>query len=1188
MFLKRLDVVGFKSFAERVSVDFVPGVTAVVGPNGSGKSNITDSIRWVLGEQSVRSLRGSKMEDIIFAGSDSRKALNFAEVTLTLDNHDQALPLEYEEVSVTRRVYRSGESEFFINKQACRLKDIVELFMDSGLGREAFSIISQGRVEEILNSKPEERRSIFEEAAGVLKYKTRKKKAEGKLEETEGNLHRVQDILHELEGQIEPLRIQASIARDYLDQKEQLESIEVAVLVYEIEDLHKRWQEISKNLEEFKEREMHHSRELQQKEAEAESFRNQIAAIDESVQDLQQILLQTSEVLEKLEGRKEVMKERLKNSEVNQAQLKKSVEELSERKEFLSNQLVTYKQNYKNEIAEQKEIQDKLSAKETQLQYVDESIEEQIEALKSEYIEWLNDEARKKNELEHIQEQKSQIGKKSDRLLTENQVWLEQRDRLREQRKEKENQYASVKEQFDQARLQLSEAESKLHSLNESYEKQEKTLYKAYQFLQQAKSRKEMLEEMEADYAGFFQGVKEVLKSRDRLSGINGAVAELITVEKQFEVAVETALGGAMQNIVVENEEDARKAIQFLKSNSYGRATFLPLTVMKSREIQEYQLRSVAMHPNFVGIASDIVSFEPKFSEVIKHLLGNVVVTQDLKSANEIARKLDFRYRIVTLEGDVVNPGGSMTGGTTRQKTSSVLSRKQELDELVKKLQDMEAKTIKLENHVKNIKADIEQYNQEIRNLRVKVEEFREQEQELKGQLKEIELNEKNIQEKLTMFDLETKQFGDDEDRLAAREKTLKLELTETKNKIAQLNQQIEKMTAEKKNAQSTKETLQDEIGELKVQLAAKKEKVQNAKQLLESTELELEQVTTRLQDVKEELSYLNSEMEKTTSGESDLTIQAKEKAKQKEETLQLISARRNQRVGLNEKLDTLETEIKELKRLYKGITEHLKDQEVKMNRLDVELESRLQQLQEDYMMTFEAAREDYPLSLPIEEAKKKVKLIKKAIEELGTVNLGAIEEFDRVSERFAFLTEQKEDLESAKNTLFDVINEMDDEMSKRFGHTFDQIQGQFNTVFRALFGGGRADLILTDPDDLLNTGVDIVAQPPGKKLQNLSLLSGGERALTAIALLFSILKVRPVPFCVLDEVEAALDDANVYRFSQYLKEFSKDTQFIVITHRKGTMEGADVLYGVTMQESGVSKLVSVRLEDSKELVSSP
>lgn len=1187
MYLKRLDIVGFKSFAERVSVDFVPGVTAVVGPNGSGKSNITDSIRWVLGEQSAKSLRGAKMEDIIFGGSDSRKALNFAEVSLTLDNHDQALPLDYEEVSVTRRVYRSGDSEFFINKQACRLKDIIELFMDSGLGREAFSIISQGRVEEILNSKSEERRTIFEEAAGVLKYKTRKRKAEGKLEETEANLNRVQDIIHELEGQIEPLRMQASIAKDYLEQKEQLETIEVSVLVYEIEDLHKRWQQITNDLKDHKEKEMEYSQELSNKEAAAEDLRNQIAALDESVQDLQQVLLQTSEELEKLEGRKEVMKERLKNSEVNQQQMKKSIEELQARKEAVSIQLTTFEQQYKQEKNEFKDIQDQLTAKEEKLQYIDESMEEKIETLKSEYIEWLNEEARKKNESEYIQEQKLQIDKRSDKLTNENLVWIEQRDQLTNQRNEKQSKYDSLKEQIDTVKTKINTADQKLQSSTETYEKQEQALYKAYQYLQQAKSRKEMLEEMEADYAGFFQGVKEVLKSRESLSGVCGAVAELISVDKPYELAVETALGGGMQNIVVETEQDARQAIQFLKSNSFGRATFLPVSVMKSREVQGNFLQRIGQHPNFVGVASEIVSYDEKYAGVMKHLLGNVIVTKDLKSANEIARVVEFRYRIVTLEGDVVNPGGSMTGGTSRQKTTSVLSRKQELDEIVEKLKVMEEKTYKLESQVKNVKTEIENYNHEIRSLRQQAEELRETEQVLKAELTEVELKEKNIQEKLSLFNIETKQFGDDTERLAAREKALITELAEIRQKIVDLNEQIETMTLEKKNAQSTKESLQDEIGELKVQLAAKREKAQNAKQQLETAVAEHEQISSRLQHVQEELSFLTNEMEKTTSGESDLDVLAKEKAKQKEETVQLISSRRSQRVELYQQVEMLDVEIKELKRLYKGISEHVKDEEVKANRLDVELESRLNQLQEEYMITFEAAKDDYPLQLPIDEAKKKLKLTKKAIEELGTVNLGSIEEYDRVSERFEFLTEQKNDLEEAKKTLFDVIDEMDEEMSKRFSHTFYQIQGQFNSVFQALFGGGRADLILTNPDDLLNTGVDIVAQPPGKKLQNLGLLSGGERALTAIALLFSILKIRPVPFCILDEVEAALDEANVFRFSTYLKQFSKETQFIVITHRKGTMEGADVLYGVTMQESGVSKLVSVRLEDSKELVTS-
>jgi chromosome segregation protein len=1188
MFLKRLDIIGFKSFAERIGVDFVPGVTAVVGPNGSGKSNITDAIRWVLGEQSAKSLRGTKMEDIIFAGSDTRKALNFAEVTLTLDNQDEGLSLDYNEVSVTRRVSRSGESDFFINKQSCRLKDIIDLFMDSGLGREAFSIISQGKVEEILNSKAEDRRTIFEEAAGVLKYKNRKKKAEVKLTETQENLNRVYDILHELESQVEPLKIQASMAKDFLEKKEELEKIEVALTVYEIEDLHRKWENLSKQLEEHQQEELKLSGQLQKKEAKIAETREHITALDESISDLQNVLLHASEELEKLEGRKEVLKERKKNASQNKEQLEKNIVELTEKVSQLKKNRDLQAEAFKLLNEQAKNLQSQLKEKQDKLQLFTENIEEKIESLKSEYIELLNDQAGAKNELKYIEQQLEQQGRRSTRLDSENEKFILERQLAQTQKLEIKSALEVVQKNLADQVVAYKEQQRKLETEKNNYEKQEKTLYQAYQILQQAKSRKEMLEEMEEDYSGFFQGVKEVLKARGKkLHGIEGAVAELVTVPKEYETALETALGGALQHIVVDTEQNARTAIQFLKQNSFGRATFLPLSVMKGRPLSSAQLAAIQNHPSLIGPAASLVKFEKKYDEVINNLLGNVVITKDLRGANELAKILQYRCRLVTIEGDIVNPGGSMTGGATKQKTSSLLTRKGELEDLKEKLKIMDEKSASLERVVKALKDEVKTIEQQLEGMRRDGEELRIEEQSLKGDLREAELKEKNINDRLAIYDLEKGQFSEEQVTLTERKIELSEAMEAYKAQIAALDGEIVKLTEQKTSDLTSKEALLSEISDLKVEFAAKNEQFANTKERFALVKEDLEESEQKLKIHTEDLQLLSSEMTNSSSGEEQLEVAARQKQQDKEETIRLISLRRQERFQLQGTLEDMEIDARELKRLHKGMVEVLKDEEVKINRLDVELENRLAQLREEYLLSFEGAKEQYPLTIPIEEARKKVKLIKLAIDELGNVNLGAIEEYERVSERFEFLNEQKTDLQEAKDTLFQVIEEMDIEMKNRFEQTFKGIRTHFEPVFQALFGGGRADLKLTEPEDLLNTGVEIVAQPPGKKLQNLGLLSGGERALTAIALLFSILKVRPVPFCILDEVEAALDEANVYRFSQYLKRFSAETQFIVITHRKGTMEEADVLYGVTMQESGVSRLVSVRLEDTKELVES-
>ncbi|MEW5592203.1 chromosome segregation protein SMC [Peribacillus frigoritolerans] len=1185
MFLKRLDVVGFKSFAEKISIDFVPGVTAVVGPNGSGKSNVTDAVRWVLGEQSAKSLRGAKMEDIIFSGSDTRKALNFAEVSLTLDNETNSLPIDFHEVSVTRRVYRSGESEFFINNQGCRLKDIIDLFMDSGLGREAFSIISQGKVEEILSSKAEERRVIFEEAAGVLKYKTRKRKAESKLTETQDNLNRVHDILHELEGQVEPLKIQSSLAKEFLAKKDELEQIEVALTVYEIEELYEKWEKLSQELEKHNEMELQMAGQLQDREAHLKKLRDSLATLETSINGLQEILLNASEELEKLEGRKEVLKERKKNAAQNKSQLEKAIVEGEAAVERLSLQKERETEILHALNLEVKGISETLHEKQKSLGLFNSDIEAVIEAKKSDYIEWLNKQASAKNEKQYLLQQLAQQEHKNAKLDMENEKFLTERMDITAKKMEYSQLMDNMTKQLEEHVTNFRNQQNKLNAAKDTYQKQETTLYKAYQFLQQAKSRKELLEEMEDDYAGFFQGVKEVLKAKETLRGIEGAVAELIKVPKEYETAIETALGGAMQHVVVEREEHAREAISFLKKNRYGRATFLPLSVIKAREISANQLSMLKSHSAFVGTGSSLIQYDDRHAAIAENLLGTVIITTDLKGANDLAKMMQHRFRFVTLEGDIVNPGGSMTGGALKQKTTSLLSRKTELEELHQKLAAMEVKTNQLEKQVKQLKVDVGVQEQTLEQTRKTGERLRLQEQTLKGELREVELQERNVNERLHLYDLDKNSYLEEQQQKTARLEELEELLESCKSEIDGLDRLISEMTEQKQSQQSSKESLAEETNELRVMLASKRGQLQNQKEKMERIESDLSKESSRLAENKDDLGLLTNEMTDSSSGEESLEDMAQQKLLDKNGAIEGITIKKQEKNKLLMEVETLELSLKEENRLYRGIVEVIKDEEVKLTRLDVELENRLDHLREEYTLSFEGAKEQYPLMMPADEAQKRVKLIKLAIEELGTVNLGAIDEYARVAERYEFLLSQKEDLQQAKDTLFQVIDEMDDEMKRRFADTFYSIRKEFEQVFKALFGGGRAELKLTNPDDLLNTGVDIIAQPPGKKLQNLSLLSGGERALTAIALLFSILKVRPVPFCILDEVEAALDEANVVRFSQFLRKFSRETQFIVITHRKGTMEEADVLYGITMQESGVSKLVSVRMEESENFM---
>ena len=1184
MYLKRLDSLGFKAFAERTTVDFVQGITAVVGPNGSGKSNITDAIRWVLGETSARSLRGQKMEDIIFSGSQSRKPLNFAEVTLTLDNADNYLPSEYCEVMVTRRVYRSGESEFLINKQPVRLKDITDLFMDTGLGKEAFSIIGQGKVEEIISSKPEDRRTIFEEAAGVLKYKKRKVAAEKKLDETQTNLNRVNDIIHELSAQVEPLRIQSIIARDYLEKKAELEQYEVGYLAHEIENLHGKWETLTKLIEEHTEQEIGLAATITTKEVILDTLRNERIILDEKISELQDQFAIITEDFERIEGFKAVSEEKKKNATQNVEKINLDIEK---NKADMTNYASLYQEasdKLEQIKAEINSIQDKLSF-ENEDANEGADIQSRIEGLQSELIELLNAQARMNHESEMLSGQKASRDFKS-------QKWLNEKIKLDTERDQNEvliNEYVAklgiIKVDLEKAAVAYQAELNHLNDAKSQYQKKSEMLTQSSQDLQRLISRKEALEALEDDYQGFFQGVREVLKEKNKgLRGIEGAIAELIQVPKKYNMPIEIALGGALQNIIVADESAGRNAIEFLRRNKFGRATFMPLSVMKGRMIANNVADIAKKNSDFIGVASDLIQFDKKYAEVIQNLLGNVLLANDLKAANEIAKATEYRYRVVTLDGDLVNPGGAMTGGASKQ-TSSLLSRKSELEEIVPRIDVLTTTNTKLRSELQALSVAISTSDTKQNEYREVGSALRIEESNLNGDLSGLRLTEKNILERYAIFDADFSTFNEEKETSEVRVEELKEKLTKTSTEIAKLEQAISVLQTQKNEAQMNKDSATEIINEYNIEMARKIEQLNFQSQEMARYLFESDKCEDRMKNLAFELNILEPSLNEESPELIELARSSAEKAAEKASALAVLQEQRGIRTELHMKEEDDDRELKELQRLHRGITNTLRDEEVKKARAEVEMENRLTKLSEDYHLTFEAARDKFPLTVDPAEARKKVKLINIALEELGVVNIGSIEEYDRVSERYTFLETQKTDLEDARQTLLDVIAEMDVEMVKRFNETFTQIQTHFIEVFPKLFGGGYAELTLTNPEDLLNTGIDIVAQPPGKKLQHLTLLSGGERALTAIALLFAILKVRPVPFCVLDEVEAALDDVNVHRFVTYLKEFSKESQFIVITHRKGTMEGADVLYGVTMQESGVSKLVSVRLEETKELV---
>lgn len=1183
MQLKKIILKGFKSFPEKTTLEFDKGVTAIVGPNGSGKSNIIEAVRWVMGEQSAKNLRGNRMNDVIFSGTHERKPLNIAEVELILDNADGYLDIEFEEVSVLRRISRSGESTYMINQQECLLRDILDLFMDSGLGKESFSIISQGQVEAVFNSKPEDRRGIFEEAAGVYKYKVRKQDAEKKLDQTQENLDRVQDILYELEAQTEPLKKQSDIAKSYLNQKEKLTDLDIGVTVWQIKELSEKIR-VDKDKTQTLTTELATVNENIEKFEEKQGIQSELVEkLEDLREELSQKIIQVVRNRERTEAGLNLFDEKAKHREVFIGEKKASIKQLNERIKILEDKLEAVVQSFNEKNKQLKEYTTEIKQLEEKRDYLEGDKEVQMEELRSHYIELLQKQTSLKNEKNYLEQELSRNKKDDEKTQKHISELKDNVNKHSSKLDEITKTYETVSAELLTLIDRFKGIEDSHHNKREEAQRKNERLSRTIHELERAKAKQASLKEMQENYAGYYGGVRAVMQEKDQLSGIIGTVAELIKIPKNYVQAIDTVLGSSGQFIVVEDEKSGREGISYLKRNRKGRATFLPLTTIKPRYIPEYVQQQIKSIHGFVGIASELVDNDPKNDNIIENLLGQTIVAESLEAANEIARKIQFRNRVVSLEGDVMNAGGSMTGGGGRQNnTSPIFTQKVELDTLTRFIAENSQVIEKLKEQQEVAQSELKALEIESNEVRSHGEEKRLEEQKLRNEVD-------HLSEELTRLERELKAtaFEESENKEALTNQThkmaeVKASLTEISEAVVECNTRMTLLSSEQENIEEEKE-------KIKLALEDVNEKRNDAREILaevrtnrQNLEAQIKQSAEQVTDLERDIESFDEKLEVGTKEELEELL-AKHIQEQSDIEAQQKEVREKVRAE-NEVIKEIATKIQQFSGRKQYLSEDKSKLDVRISQNDVRMDHRLNYLVDEYKIGFEEAKLLDEPEIDLEEAQKQVRLLKKGIEELGPVNLNAIGEFESVNSRYEFLAKQQSDLIEAKIQLYNTMDEMDSIVEKQFKETFDRIQEEFSKVFPKMFGGGFAELVLNQPDNLLETGIEIIAQPPGKRLTRLSLLSGGERALTAISLLFAIIQVNPIPFCILDEAEAALDDANVVRFGKYLKEFEDDTQFIVITHRKGTMEHSDQLYGVTMQEKGISKIVSVSLNEAQKI----
>lgn len=1184
MYLKSIEVLGFKSFANKITFQFHNGITGIVGPNGSGKSNVADAVRWVLGEQRVKQLRGASMQDVIFSGTENRKPLSYAYVAITLDNADHQLAIDFDEVTVARRIYRSGESEYLINGSPCRLKDVNELFYDTGIGKEGYSIIGQGQIDKILSGKPEERRELFDEAAGIVKFKRRKAAAQTKLENEKQNLIRVNDIMSELEKQIEPLEKQSETARIYLKKKEELKKLDINVFLLEnaclkeqLESVQEKYRIAGGELSETSEK-------YEGIKEEYEHIQEEIESLDEAIEQARSTLTDTGLMRGKLEGEMNVLKEQINSAKGNEAHLtnrRNTLQEEIEAKEKDKEGILREKGETDEQVHEITETADALKEKLSQIQDSIAALNNQIEAGKNTIIGELNQRATIKSKMGRFDTMMEQVNIRraelNSRLLRAKSDEAAREETI----KKLEEEFRTVTEELRVMNEKEAAMELELGDIRELLTKTDAKLRNTQTAYHMEKSKLEALSNLTERYEGYGGSVKKVMEQKEKTKGIVGVVADIIKVEKKYETAIETALGGNIQNIVTDDEETAKKMIRYLKDNRLGRATFLPLTSITKP--QEFKNQDALSEKGVIGMADELVQIDEKYRNVAKSMLGRIVVVDHVDNAVKIARKFDYGIRMVTLEGELLVPGGAISGGAFKN-SSNLLGRRREIGELEKhvkqllltvdqanrEIDETKSRRNKLRMDVEAVKADIQRKSIEQNTARLNISQARErmeeeeegvvslklEEKEIENRISEIKSDKENIQKELAASETLEKNTQEQILKFQKELEEQRILETEAAAQVSEWDLKVETMRQTQGFKQANVDRINGEIQKSQSELA----------EILEALEKNGQEVERKQQNIQE--------IEKTIAASYDTQNESERKLKEQAARKEELSAKQKsffqRREELSERMTGLDKEVYRLGS--------------QKEKLEETLESHINYMWDEYEITLSDAssvRDESLTDLPA--MKKDISSLKEQIKRLGDVNVNAIEDFKNLMERFTFMKTQHDDLVEAEKTLEGIIEELDTAMRKQFAEKFAEINREFDKVFKELFGGGKGTLELMEDEDILEAGIRIIAQPPGKKLQNMMQLSGGEKALTAISLLFAIQNLKPSPFCLLDEIEAALDDSNVGRFAKYLHKLTKNTQFIVITHRRGTMEQVDRLYGITMQEKGVSTLVSVNLID-KEL----
>ena len=1177
MYLKEIEIQGFKSFADKTKVVFDQGVTAVVGPNGSGKSNITESLRWALGESSVKSLRGGKMPDVIFAGTESRKPLNYASVVVTLDNHDGFIKDAGQEIRVERHIYRSGDSEYKIDGKKVRLRDIHDLFLDTGLGRDSFSIISQGKVEEIFNSKPEERRAIFEEAAGVLKYKTRRKETESKLQQTQDNLDRLEDIIYELDNQIKPLEKQAENARKFLDLEGQRKAIYLDVLVAQIKENKAELELTEEELAQVQELLTSYYQKREKLEEENQTLKKQRQDLQVEMAKDQGSLLELTSLISDLERKLALSKLESEQVALNQQEAQARLAALEDKRNSLSKEKSDKESSLT--LLEENLVQNnqKLNRLEAELLAFSNDPDQMIELLRERFVALLQEEADVSNQLTRIENELENSRQLSQKQADQLQKLKEQLAIAKEKASQQKAELETAKEQVQKLLADYQVCAKEQEEQKTSYQAQQSQLFDRLDNLKNKQARAQSLENILRNHSNFYAGVKSVLQEKDRLGGIIGAVSEHLTFDVHYQTALEIALGASSQHIIVEDEEAATRAIDFLKRNRSGRATFLPLTTIKARTISSQNQDAIAASPGFLGMADELVTFDTRLEAIFKNLLATTAIFDTVEHARAAARQVRYQVRMVTLDGTELRTGGSYAGGANRQNNSIFI--KPELEQLQKEIAEEEASLRSEEVALKTLQDKMARLTELLEAIKYQGEQARIQEQGLSLAYQQTS---QQVEELETLWKLQEEELnrlteGDwqaDKEKCQARLATI---ASEKQN----LEAEIEEIKSNKNAIQDRYQNLQEEVAQarlLKTELQGQKRyEVADIERLgkeLDNLNIEQEEIQRLLQEKVDNLEKVDTEL---------LAQQAEEAKTQKINLQQGLIRKQFELDDIEGQLDDIASHLDQARQQNEEWIRKQTRAEAKKEKVSERLRHLQSQLTDQYQISYTEALEKAHELENLNLAEQEVQDLEKAIRSLGPVNLEAIEQYEEVHNRLDFLNSQRDDILSAKNLLLETITEMNDEVKERFKSTFEAIRESFKVTFKQMFGGGQADLILTE-GDLLTAGVEISVQPPGKKIQSLNLMSGGEKALSALALLFSIIRVKTIPFVILDEVEAALDEANVKRFGDYLNRFDKDSQFIVVTHRKGTMAAADSIYGVTMQESGVSKIVSVKLKDLESI----